>query len=174
MPDKAFRSDVTRTTIPMKMHSSSPLRIRPPMARVPRRLAANPSQIPRTFSTGATNTTRRPLSPRSWKINQHPRKNVSGPRAPKSREKVATPFYRLVFLAQREVAQSQVAAIRPCRQSPAVGCHPLGRAWRTRGCYQNLRYFGVAATSHPQPFNTGCYVSIEVRERSGSSTGLHH
>lgn len=136
----------------MKMHSSSPLRIRPPMARVPRRLAANPSQIPRTFSTGATNTTRRPLSPRSWKINQHPRKNVSGPRAPKSREKVATPFYRLVPLARQEVARSHVAPSRPYRQHWVARCCSPGRAWRTRGCHRKLRCFGVAATSHPQPF----------------------
>ena len=30
----------------MKMHSPSPLRIRPPLARVPRRLAANPARYP--------------------------------------------------------------------------------------------------------------------------------
>ena len=163
-----------RAAIPMKKHSPSQLRIRPARAGTPCLCATHPCQIPRMFSTGAARATCRPLSPRPWTSNQNPRTKDSGLRKPKSREKVATPFYRLVFLAQREVAQSQVAAIRPCRQSPAVGCHPLGRAWRIRDCNRNLHWFGVAATSHPQPFNTGCYVAIEVRERSGSSMGLHH
>ena len=89
MPDKAFIISMMRAAIPMKMHSPSPLRIRPPLARVPRRLAANPCQIPRMFRIGARIATCRALSSRPWTRHQNPRKKDSGLRKPKSRERFA-------------------------------------------------------------------------------------
>ena len=149
--DKAFAIYMKRAAIPMKKHSPSQLRIRPARAGTPCLCATHPCQIPRMFSTGAARATCRPLSPRPWTSNQNPRTKDSGLRKPKSREKFAA------LLPSCVPCTAGGCSLAGCSQSsvPSVsGCwlSSLGRAWRIQGCYQNLRYFGVAATSHPQPF----------------------
>ena len=150
-PVTTIKNNATTTAKGRAKITPAQLRIRPARAGTPCRFATHPCQTPRTFSNGATTTTRRPPLAKSWKNNQHPRMKNRRPRAPKAGIR-SLPFYRLVSFARRKVARSHVATNRPYCQGQTAGCRSPGRAWCIRGCHRRLRYFGVAATSHPQPF----------------------